>query len=155
MKKVLGVFLGLIALIIVGIIGVFAFSSTANNPLSTAANDVKLAATNAALDAVDAKGQVKNALNTYRDDIAAATGLSTSQVDAAITKLDIDNWKAASLPKDATETNSISGNYAGIDGSLTTYTDPSYVTVDAYGQAITLEVPESAQEYLSYLALIQ
>ena len=46
MKRVLGVFLGLIALIIVGIVGVFAFSGTGSGPASDLANDAKAAAAN-------------------------------------------------------------------------------------------------------------
>ena len=49
MKRVLGVFLGLIALVIVGIVGVFALSGTDAGPVSDLANDAKAAATNAAL----------------------------------------------------------------------------------------------------------
>ena len=55
MKRVLGVFLGLIALIIVGIVGVFAFSGTGSGPASDLANDAKAAAANAAIDATGLK----------------------------------------------------------------------------------------------------
>ena len=136
MKRVLGVFLGLIALIIVGIVGVFAFSGTGSGPASDLANDAKAAAANAA-------------------SIAAATGLSESQVDQAIEQLDIDGWQAASLPSTATATGTIDGNALGINGTVTTYDDPGYVSVEVYGQTVTLAVPESAQAYLPYLAYVQ
>ena len=123
MKRVLGVFLGLIALIIVGIVGVFAFSGTGSGPASDLAND--------------------------------ATGLSESQVDQAIEQLDIDGWQAASLPSTATATGTIDGNALGINGTVTTYDDPGYVSVEVYGQTVTLAVPESAQAYLPYLAYVQ
>ena len=142
MKRVLGVFLGLIALIIVGIVGVFAFSGTGSGPASDLANDAKAAAANAAIEGSKAS-------------IAAATGLSESQVDQAIEQLDIDGWQAASLPSTATATGTIDGNALGINGTVTTYDDPGYVSVEVYGQTVTLAVPESAQAYLPYLAYVQ
>ncbi len=156
MKKILGAFLGLIALVIVGAIGVFALSGngTANsdgNILTSAANDAKVAATNAAIDASGIKTKVKDAIDARKGDIAAATGLTTDQVDAAVGSLDIDSWQAASLPSGATATATTSGSYAGVDGTITTYDDPGYVTVEAYGQEVTLSVPESAQQYLPFL----
>ena len=144
MKRVLGVFLGLIALIIVGIVGVFAFSGTGSGPASDLANDAKAAAANAAIDATGLKDKAKSALEGSKASIAAATGLSESQVDQAIEQLDIDGWQAASLPSTATAT-----------GTVTTYDDPGYVSVEVYGQTVTLAVPESAQAYLPYLAYVQ
>ena len=144
MKRVLGVFLGLIALIIVGIVGVFAFSGTGSGPASDLANDAK-----------GLKDKAKSALEGSKASIAAATGLSESQVDQAIEQLDIDGWQAASLPSTATATGTIDGNALGINGTVTTYDDPGYVSVEVYGQTVTLAVPESAQAYLPYLAYVQ
>ena len=155
MKRVLGVFLGLIALIIVGIVGVFAFSGTGSGPASDLANDAKAAAANAAIDATGLKDKAKSALEGSKASIAAATGLSESQVDQAIEQLDIDGWQAASLPSTATATGTIDGNALGINGTVTTYDDPGYVSVEVYGQTVTLAVPESAQAYLPYLAYVQ
>ena len=107
MKRVLGVFLGLIALIIVGIVGVFAFSGTGSGPASDLANDAKAAAANAAIDATGLKDKAKSALEGSKASIAAATGLSENQVDQAIEQLDIDGWQAASLPSTATATGTI------------------------------------------------
>ena len=150
MKRVLGVFLGLIALIIVGIVGVFAFSGTGSGPASDLA-----AAANAAIDATGLKDKARSALEGSKASIAAATGLSESQVDQAIEQLDIDGWQAASLPSTATATGTIDGNALGINGTVTTYDDPGYVSVEVYGQPVTLAVPESAQAYLPYLAYVQ
>ena len=158
MKKVLGVFLGLIALIIVGAIGTLALSgpdADPENPLSTIAQDAKIAATNAAIDASGIKSKVQDAIDSNRDAIAAATGMTGEQVDAAVENLDIASWKAASLPADAAPASSIDGSYAGVDGTITTYDEPGYVTVEAYGQTVTLAVPESAQDYLSLLGSMQ
>lgn len=155
MKRVLGVFLGLIALIIVGIIGVFALSGTNVGPLSELADNAKTAATNAAINASGVKEKAKSALQDNKAKIAAATGMSESEVDAAIQSLDIDGWQAATLPQGVTPTDTISGSASGVSGTVTTYDDPNYVTVEAYGQTVTLEVPASAQEYLPYLAYVQ
>lgn len=157
MKKVLGVGLGLVALVVVGAIGIFAFtgSSASTNPLGAVAQDAKAAATNAAIDASGVKSKVQDTIDTYRDDIAAATGLTGEQVDAAVNGLDIENWQATSLPSDASATSTVDGSSLGIDGSVTTYDDPSYVTITAYGQTITMSVPESAQTYLPLLSTVQ
>ena len=56
------------------------------------------------------------------------------------------------LPADAAATTTISGSAAGVPASLTTYSDPNYVTISAYGQNIDLAVPASAQQYLPMLA---
>ena len=154
MKKVLGVFLGLIALIVVGAVGVLAFSNAGSssdsdsNPISALVSDAKNTATNAAIDASGIKAKVQDAIDANRDTISAATGLTTAQVDQAVADLDIESWQAASLPSDATASGTIEGSSAGVDGTITTYDDPGYVTVSAYGQNVTLAVPESAQAYL-------
>lgn len=161
MQKVLGVFIGLIVLMIAGIIAVFAFGATSageeqtSDPLSNAIEDVKNTAANAAIDTSGIKAKAEDILASNRDVIAAATGLTTSQVDEAVASLDIQNWTATSLPSTATATDTISGNYAGVDGTVTTYDDPGYVTVGAYGQSVTLAVPESAQPYIGLLEYIQ
>ena len=155
MKRLLGVFLGLIALHIVGIVGVFALSGTNAGPVSDLANDAKAAATNAAIDATGLKDKAKSALEDNKATIAAATGLTETQVDQAINELNIDEWQAAPLPASASATGTTDGSAAGIDGTITTYDDPGYISVEAYGQTVTLAVPESAQTYLPYLAYVQ
>ena len=134
MKKVLGALLALLAVIVLVGVGVVALSNTSLGPVSDAAQGAKAAVANAAMD---------------------ATGLTADQVDALVAELDIDSWQAAALPADAVEAGTVDGSYAGIDGTITTYDDPGYVTISAYGQNVTLAVPESAQAYLPYLALAQ
>ena len=153
MKKVLGALLALLAVVVLVGVGVVVFSNTSLGPVSDAAQGAKAAVANAAMDATDLKGQVKSAIDERKDDIAAATGLTADQVDALVAELDIDSWQAAALPAGAVESGTVDGSYAGIDG--TTYDDPGYVTISAYGQNVTLAVPESAQAYLPYLALAQ
>ena len=41
-----------------------------------------------------------------------------------------------------------------VDATITTYDDPSVVTVTAMGQDITLAVPDSAQSYLPFLSYL-
>lgn len=159
MKKILGVLAALVVVAVVGVVGVFALAGSGtnedSNPVTLAANDAKNAATNAAINATGIKDKVQSALVANRDSIAAATGLTTDQVDAAVNDLDVANWEAATLPAGAVATGTIDGNYAGVDGTITTYDDPGYVTVEAYGQNITLSVPESAQDYLPFLNYLQ
>lgn len=157
MKKVLGILLGLVALVVVGVVGVFALTSpnAAPSPVTDAANQAKAAVANAALDMGGVKDKMQDALESNRRTIAAATGLTDEQVDAMIDDLDIASWQATPLPADATPAHTVDGASAGIDGSITTYDDPTYITVEAYGQTITLEVPESAQQHLAQLAQMQ
>ena len=42
----------------------------------------------------------------------------------------------------------------GVEGTVTLYDDPSIVTVNAYGQEIAFEIPEGAQGYMGYAALL-
>lgn len=117
-------------------------------------DDASIAAANAALDASGVKQQVDRALRSNVGAIASATGLSEPQVTEAIDSLDVTSWSVTSLPSDASATGTASGTYGDVSATVTTYDDPSYVTVEVGGQSLTLSVPESAQQYaglLSYL----
>lgn len=153
MGKIIKVFIGLIALMIVGILALTLLPSM-EGAVGDAANSAKNAALNVALDASGAKNRVQQALESHVDDIAAATGLSSSAVEQGIDQLAVNDWEVATLPDSAQETGTFNGSAAGIDGTVTTYDDPSYVTVEAYGQNVTLRVPESAQSYLGYLSYL-
>ncbi|MEE0705106.1 MAG: hypothetical protein UCH28_01835 [Adlercreutzia sp.] len=160
MNKIIKALVGLIFVFILAV-GVFGIlpqlgleSPWANNPLSSLFEGGKNAAANAALDASGLKSKAATALQNNRENIAAKTGMSVEQVDAAIDALDIESWEATTLPEGATETGSSSISYGGTDATITTYDDPSVVTVDAYGQSMTLSVPADAQDYLPYLAYL-
>lgn len=153
MGKIVKLFVGLIALMIVGVIGVTLLSNS-EGFIGDIADDAKNAAANAALDASGAKNRVQDALESHVGDIAAATGLSNAEVQQGIDNLAVQDWEVTSLPDNAQQTGSFDGSAAGVDGTLTTYADPSYVTVNAYGQNVTLSVPESAQQYLGYLSYL-
>lgn len=151
MRKVLVALFGLVVLCVVGVVAVFALPADFGGPAGELARGAKASVANLALDAADVKGRVKSALDENREAISQATGLSPEEVDAAVEELDIDGWQATPLPADARKTGEVEGTYAGIDGTVTTYEDPGYVTLEAYGQTVTLAVPESAQKYIAYL----
>ena len=109
---------------------------------------------NAALDASGVKSSIDEALRSNVERIAAATGLSNDQVETAIDELAIESWSATTLPEGVSVSGTFSTSYQGASATVTTYADPSYITVEAYGQDLTLAVPESAQQYLSLLAYL-
>lgn len=109
---------------------------------------------NAALDASGVKSSIDEALRSNVERIAAATGLSNDQVETAIDELAIESWSATTLPEGVSVSGTFSTSYQGASATVTTYADPSYITVEAYGQNLTLAVPESAQQYLSLLAYL-
>lgn len=109
---------------------------------------------NAALDASGVKSSIDEALRSNVGSIAAATGLSNEQVETAIDELAIESWSATTLPESASVSGTFFTSYRGASATVTTYADPSYITVEAYGQDLTLAVPESAQQYLSLLAYL-
>lgn len=152
MKTIIKAFVGLIIVAIVGI-GVLVILPELgiDNPVTETVNDAKNAAANAALDASGIKEKAQAALGGNAERIAAATGMSTAQVNEAIANLDIESWQATTLPADALPAGTSNISYGGTDATITTYDDPSVVTVNAYGQNLTLEVPASAQQYLGYL----
>ncbi len=104
-----------------GIGSPFAGLGNLENPLAGLMEGGKNAAANAALDATGLKSKAKAALENNRDKIAAATGMSDAEVDAAIAGLDIDSWEVTSLPDGATETGTSSISYGGTDATVTTY----------------------------------
>lgn len=109
---------------------------------------------NAALDATGVKGQMDTALRENAASIAAAVDMSEDEVLAAIDQLDISSWSVATLPAGASATGTFEATYQGASATVTTYDDPSYITVDALGQELTFSVPEGAQEYLPLLAYL-
>lgn len=153
MKKVALTLTSLIGLLIVAVI-VITFvphiaSSNENDPLA----GVKAAGMNAVIEASGLKTQAMHALQDNIDSISAATGLSTADCNQIIYGLDLKNWEATVLPNAAEEVGTLSGDYVGIDGTVTFYDDPEYVTVNAFGQKVTMRIPETAQSYIPYLQL--
>ena len=155
-KGLAGALLGIVA--VLGIVAALGSTVFEDSPVMQAAREatggVGTAAANAALDASGVKEQIESTLRSNASAIAAATGMSQSQVEAAIDNLDISSWRITTLPDDATVRGSFNTTYNGADATVTTYADPSYVTVDALGQTLTLEVPSSAQDYVSLLSYL-
>ncbi len=155
-RKAAGICLGMILLVGVGIVGLKVLSPAESSPVAvarTAITNTRNDAMNAAVDASGVKSSVSDALMSHAGDISATTGISTAQVQNVIEGLDIEDWQVATLPEGAQAKTTISGTAAGVEATLTTYDDPSYVSVSAYGQTIDLAVPSAAQQYLPLLSL--
>lgn len=152
MKKLLGALIALVVLVVAVGVGVVALANAQLGPASEVAQNVQAAATNTVMDVADVKGKVKDVVEQNKDSLAAAAGMTAEEVDAAIADLGIDEWQAVPLPADAVVAGSYDGNTLGVPGTFTLYEDPSYVTLEVYGQALTLAVPESAQARLAALA---
>ena len=151
MKKVIAAFTGLIMLLIVGILVIVFVPSVASSDENDPLAGVKAASMNAFIDMSGLKDKAANALHDNLGTISAATGLSEADCAQIVYSLDIQNWEAAVLPNSAEEMGSLSGSYAGLDGTITYSDDPEYITVNAYGQNVTMKIPETAQAYLPYL----
>lgn len=106
---------------------------------------------NAALDASGVKGAAESALRDNAAGIASATGMSEQEVDRAIDELDISSWRVTELPAQATPQLSFQASYQGSSTTVTTYDDPSYITIDALGQHTTLLVPDGTREQVAQL----
>lgn len=121
---------------------------------SAAQDSLGATAANAVIDATGIKNRIDEMLHGAASDIAAATGLPEGQVTGAIDSLDIPSWTVVALPEDAVPTGSFDTTYQGAAATVTTYSDPSYVTVSALGQELTFAVPESAQDSIGILAYL-
>ena len=143
--------LAITVLAIVAAIAVLCIFSSTQLGNANPITGITTAIQNQALDNLGIKSKIDSTLRNNEEAIANYTGMSESQVDDMIDNLDIQDWNATQLPSNATVANTYNGNYGGTEATITTYDDPSYVTVCANDQNITLSVPESAQSYLSYL----
>lgn len=155
-KTLGGVLMGIV--VVFGILSVLSNTLLAGTPLASTfqqlGGDAGAAAANAALDASGIKGKIDSELRAHTGDIASATGLSEGQVESIINQIDISSWSITALPADATVAGSFQTSYQGTNVTVTTYTDPSYVSINPWGQTITLAVPESSQSYVSYLSYL-
>lgn len=150
MKVILRALLGVCLVGIIAVAGVTMFANDEDGALS----DLKLDAINAAVDASGVKDTIQEELSANLNEIASATGLSISQTEEIVDSLDITSWTVTDLPADAEEATSFSTSASGVDATIILYDDPSYVTVETYGQELTFELPESAQDYASLFTLL-
>ena len=116
---------------------------TANTPFEGA----RVTAINTFLDKTGAKTHIESELHAQAGKISEQTGLPVEVVNSGIEMLDIEDWEVTTLPADAVSVGTFETDYKGKTVKVTTYEDASYVTVDAYGQSITFDVPESAQMF--------
>ena len=151
MKKFLAV-LGVVFLIAIafGIGGFIGSQQDGQNPFASFLNT----SVNAAIDSSGVKDKIENALYDNVDAISKKTGLPKSTVEKAIDDLDRGTWKATTLPAGAKATGTSTINYNGAPAKITTYDDPSVVTIDSNGVSLTFEIPPSAQGDLSYLSYL-
>lgn len=112
-------------------------------------------AANVLIDTSGIKDRIEAELYSRVDEVSAQTGIPAETLEAGIADLAIQDWKAIEKPAAATAAGNFSVNAGGTQIDVTTYADPSFVTVNAYGQEVTLTVPESARQYADYLPLLQ
>ncbi len=120
--------------------------ASAPGPIDTARDG----AVNTFLDVSGFKTRLDTELHDKASLLAERTGIPEESIIEVADGLQIKEWKVATLPKSAVETNTQSIESETISAKLTTYEDPTLVTITAYGIPITLEIPESAQPYLQY-----
>ncbi|WP_165253749.1 hypothetical protein [Adlercreutzia sp. ZJ304] len=146
--KLLAVLVIAVVLVLGG--GILLEKAGIETPISGVANK----AANTALDASGIKSKADSALRSNASKIAEKTGLPVSSVNSMIDNLNIESWQVTNLPADATATGTTSMTYDGVSATVTTYDDPSVVTVDTGAGEVTLEVPASAQDYIGYLGYL-
>lgn len=131
--------------------GVLLAKNGVDNPISQAADQAGAGAANAALNAIGIKEKADALLRDNTAPISQMTGLPETMVDAMIDDLDIQSWQVATLPAGAVPTGSVDLDHEGTAITLTTYDDPSIVTVQTAAGAVTLSVPASAQSTIRTL----
>lgn len=152
MKKIMKVTAAILLAVVVLVVGGLALSNAGiQNPISQAADQAGTGAANAALDAIGIKEKADSMLHENAGKIAQMTGLPESMVNGMIDDLDVQSWQVASLPSEATALSSTDVSYNGMTVWLTTYDDPSVVTVDTDLGTVSLAVPESAQSTIKLL----
>lgn len=131
--------------------GVLLAKNGVDNPISQAADQAGAGAANAALDAIGIKERADELLRDNVTLISQKTGLPAPMVESMIDSLDIQSWQVAPLPAGAVPTGSVDLEHEGTAITLTTYDDPSIVTVETGAGAVTLAVPASTQSTIRTL----
>ena len=156
MKKIL-IALAIVVAAVIAIIGgsLLLANNGIDNPISDAIDGAKYDAANAALDATGIKDRADKALRSNVDEISRQTGIPAPMVNSMVDDLDIPSWKVVKLPDGATASSTSSIDYEGYSADITTYDDPSVITISTDVGSVTLEVPESAQGYAQYLKYLK
>ncbi|MBQ9000420.1 MAG: hypothetical protein IJ087_01020 [Eggerthellaceae bacterium] len=123
----------------------------AGNPLA----DAKNGAVNTVLDLSGMKSRIDSELRAKAGKLAEENGISQAVVDNVIDSLAIEDWKVVSLPDSATTTGSYDVNTDSMSARITTYDDPSFVTVEAYGHPLPMDVPQSARGDVTLLGYLE
>ena len=122
-----------------------------SNPFPSA----QVAATNALIDQSGVKDRVENALHAQAQEVADEYGIPIEILEAGIEDLAIQEWEAVEKPADAAETGTYTVDADGTQVEITTYDDPNYLGVKAYGLETTMGVPESALPYTALIPLLE
>lgn len=164
MKRIIAV-CAMVFIVVPACVGAYLFvsepanqSSAVTTPVSSivssSARNAQASSLNTLLDVTGAKGEIESGLRSNAGVIASQLGVSEADVNSTIDSLSISDWQVASLPDGAVAAHTVPVDYNGTQAEVTLYDDSSYVTVSAYGQDVTLSVPESAQSSLRYLAYV-
>ena len=123
----------------------------ASDPLGQTRAD----AVNAVIDSSGIKQRIDSELRSHATDLATQVGISPSLAEGVVDSIAVEDWKAVPLPDSAKATDNFTVEADGTPVEITTYDDTSIVTVEAYGQEVTFEVPESARAYVPYVTYLQ
>ncbi len=149
MRRIVTAAITLILLAGVACAGLFFFGS--NTPLET----TRAEAINVVLDQAGLKERIESALYKGADRFAEETGVPVEIVNKAIDVLDVTHWEATTLPDNVKKTGSVDADIEGGAISITSYDDPSYITLGAYGQEVTFDVPKSTEAFTSIIPYAQ
>lgn len=129
------------------------YNCSAGTPLEGA----RTQALNVALEQSGIKDTIESKLRENASSLAEEYGIPSGLVDMGIDELAIQDWKIANTPT-SEPTGTIHLTYEGSPIELTTYEDPSVLSIkgegklNTYGQKITFSVPESVQGLSSLLS---
>jgi len=110
---------------------------------------------NTLIDVSGVKGRIDSELRSRSGALADEMGVSQSVAEDIVDALAIQDWHATALPESVQETSTSTVDANGNKISITTYDDPGFVTVGAFGMSITMQAPESAQTYTPFLEYLQ
>lgn len=130
-------------ILIAGIACVALVTCSSGTPFS----GLRTNAVNTVLDTTGFKERVDGELRNQAARISEETGIPVEILETGVDMIDVTHWQAADLPADAVESGSFDLQYAGQNVTVTAYEDPSYVTIGAWGQAVTFDVPKSTQTF--------
>ena len=117
----------------------------------TVFENARTAAINNVINTTGIKDTIDASLRSKASELAAQYGIPEQLLDGGIDMLSIQDWEVVNTPTDATVDKTVELDYEGSPIQITTYDDPSIISVkgegqlNTYGQTITFSVPESAQ----------